>query len=175
MDIKEKKVKMNEDLNIEKKLHDLFIKELCKDGEYYPLELTKLAKKEGDNYQYIKVRNSGGDTFPIGVGAGGNIGNINIYRMNKEETFFSCRDNLYKKYSILSGFMQFPKIELKEIKKLLSEEEYKCFIEKILEYRSKGLVEEKDEKLILTNDGIFWGNNISNEIIDYIVESFFKD
>ena len=174
-DIQEKKIKMDNNLNNEKKLHDLFIKELCQDGEYYPLELTKLAKKDGDNYQYIKVRNTGGDTFPIGVGAGGNVGNIGIYRMNKEKIFFSYRDNLYKKYSILSGLMQFPKIELEHIKKLLSEEEYGYFIEKISEYRKKNLVKFNAGKLELTNDGIFWGNNISSGVIDYIVESFFKD
>ena len=172
-DIQENKVKISNDLKTEKRLHDLFLEELCKDGEYYPLELTKIAKKNGDNYQYIKVRNKGGDTFPIGVGAGGNVGNIGIFRMGKEKTFFSYKSDLYRKYSMLSGIMQFPIIKLNDVKKLLDEKEYRCFIEKVSEYKKNGLIKITKETVELTNNGIFWGNNISKEVINYIIDSIF--
>ncbi|MEG0070251.1 MAG: radical SAM protein, partial [Cetobacterium sp.] len=42
-DIKDEKVKLNESLRIEKKLHDAFVDELTKGEEYYILELTKIA------------------------------------------------------------------------------------------------------------------------------------
>ncbi|MFA6708313.1 MAG: radical SAM protein [Fusobacterium sp.] len=172
-DIQEKKVKINNDLKTEKKLHDLFLEELCKDREYYPLELTKIAKKNGDDYQYIKVRNKGGDTFPIGVGAGGNVGEIGVFRMNKEKIFFSYRNGLYRRYSILSGIMQFPIIKLNDVKKLLDEKEYRYFIEKVSEYKKNGLIKITKETVELTNNGIFWGNNISKEVINHIIDSVF--
>lgn len=136
-DIKNEKVKIIENLEKEKKLHDIFIEELCKDEKYYILELTKIAKKNGDNYQYIKVRNNGGDTFPIGVGAGGNVGNISIFRMNKNLSFFSNISNLHKKFSLLSGLLQFPIIQKNEIKKILDKKEYNYFLDKINEFKEK--------------------------------------
>lgn len=173
-DIENKKVKIIENLEKEKKLHDIFIDELCADKKYYILELTKIAKENGDNYQYIKVRNSGGDTFPIGVGAGGNVGNIGIFRMNKDLSFFSNISDLHKKYSILSGFMQFPYIEKEKIKNLLNEQEYTYFLDKINEFKEKKLFIEDDKFFILTKDGVFWGNNIGYETIKYIIENIFK-
>ncbi|MGL6023043.1 MAG: radical SAM protein, partial [Cetobacterium sp.] len=76
IDIKDEKLKLEEDLKRERSLHDAFIKELTNDENYYVLELTKIAKHGRDKYKYIKARSFGGDTFPIGVGAGGNVGNF---------------------------------------------------------------------------------------------------
>lgn len=173
-DIKNEKVKIIENLEKEKKLHDIFIEELCKDEKYYILELTKIAKKNGDNYQYIKVRNNGGDTFPIGVGAGGNVGNISIFRMNKNLSFFSNISNLHKKFSLLSGLLQFPIIQKNEIKKILDKKEYNYFLDKINEFKEKKLFIENEKSFIFTKDGIFWGNNIGYEIVKYIVEKVFE-
>ena len=43
------------------------ISTLCKwmlrEDKYHVLELTKIAKNNGDNYKYIKVRNTGGILF----------------------------------------------------------------------------------------------------------------
>ncbi len=169
-DVKEEKVKVANTLEEERNLHDKFVKELCKDDDYYILELTKIAKKGGDNYQYIKARTSGGDTFPIGVGAGGNVGDFGVFRMNKMMSFFSNKTETHKKFGKLSGFMQFPIIDKKAVKEVLTEEEYEYFLEKILEYKEKGLFEEKGEKFILTDDGLFWGNNIASTVTNYVVE-----
>ncbi|WP_300330269.1 radical SAM protein [Fusobacterium sp.] len=172
-DIKDEKVVMTVNYEREKKLHDIFVNELCKDDEYYVLELTKIAKKDGDNYQYIKVRNNGGDTFPIGAGAGGNVGNFGVFRMNKMMSFFGNRTDLHKKYGILSGLMQFPVLSKKDIKKLLGEE-YKYFVEKAEYYKDKKLFTETEENYELTLDGLFWGNNIANDITNYIIEKHFE-
>lgn len=174
-DIKEDKVKMDDNLYREKRLHDLFVKTLCKDEEYYILELTKIAKKDGDNYQYIKVMNNGGDTFPIGVGAGGSVGNFGVYRMSKEMSMFSNKSENQKRFSILSGLLQFPIVYKSRIKELLTEEEYSYFQEKIEEFRGKGLLSEEEEKVTLTENGLFWGNNICSEIGSYVIRSSFEN
>lgn len=172
-DIKNEKVTIIENFEKEKSLHDAFIDELCKDGKYYILELTKIAKKDGDNYQYIKVRNNGGDTFPIGAGAGGNVGNFGVYRMNKMMSFYGDRTEVHKKYSILSGLMQFPILSKKDISNLLGDE-YRFFEEKINFYKEKNLFKETEESFELTLDGLFWGNNIANDITNYLIIKHFE-
>ena len=67
-DIEAEKVKLEEDMKKDYMLYSHFIAEMLREDKYHILELTKIAKKGGDNYQYIKVRNTGGDTFPIGYG-----------------------------------------------------------------------------------------------------------
>ncbi|MGF6905996.1 radical SAM protein [Fusobacterium sp. PH5-44] len=170
-DINSENVQLDYDIETDYNLHDTFLNEVLKDSEYHILELTKVAKNNADNYQYIKVRNNGGDTFPIGIGAGGNIGNIGIYNMNKTISFFVKHNEIAKRLSKLSGLLQFPVISSQEIKTILTPEEFHYFNEKIKIYINKGLIQEMDNNYILTYDGIFWGNNISSELLVYILDS----
>ena len=70
--------------------------------------------------------------------------------------------------------MQFPLIKKTDVKNILSEEEYKYFAEKMRDYESKGLLDEKENSFVLTQEGIFWGNNISSDIIIYVMEKIFN-
>ena len=69
-DIESEKVKMKTDVERDYLIYQHFVDEMLLDNSYHILELTKIAKNNGDNYKYIRVRNTVGDTFPIGVGAG---------------------------------------------------------------------------------------------------------
>lgn len=173
-DINEDKIQLNYELQKDYELYNAFLSEVLKDDEYYILELTKVARKNADNYQYIKVRNNGGDTFPIGVGAGGNIGNLGMFNMNKEMSFFMKHNESTNRFSRLSGLLQFPIISIDAIKNLLSEEEFKIFCEKMEDYKKKDLIIENEKNYVLTNDGIFWGNNIASETVIHMLDTIFK-
>lgn len=169
-DIKEDRIRMNESLMRERELHDAFVKELTSEGDYYPLELTKIAKKGRDSYRYIKARNSGGDTFPIGIGAGGNVGDIGIFRMKPGMTMMSKKTTYHQKIDRVIGALQFPEFSKIFFQELLNEKELEILKNKMDDLIDRGLIEEKEEKYILTEDGFFWGNNISREIIIELVE-----
>ena len=173
-DIGAERVKLEESMKKDYLLYQHFVDEMLREDKYYVLELTKIAKNNGDNYKYIKVRNTGGDTFPIGVGAGGSVHGVGVYRMSKEMSFFSKQTDFHGRFSRLSGFMQFPLIKKTDVKNILSEEEYKYFAEKMRDYESKGLLDEKENSFVLTQEGIFWGNNISSDIIIYVMEKIFN-
>jgi anaerobilin synthase len=173
-DVDNGNVKMLENLRKERALHDAFVKELTNTGEYYPLELTKIAKKGRDNYQYIKARNDGGDTLPIGVGAGGRVDNIGVFRMSKEMSFFAEKSNYYIIFEKLAGLMQFPVVEKVKVKKILSEREYDLFAEKMDEYVNKDLLTEGENSYSLTSEGIFWGNNMSKGLLKHVADRLFK-
>ncbi|WP_300343146.1 radical SAM protein [Fusobacterium sp.] len=173
-DIEAERVKLEEDMKKDYLLYSHFVAEMLREDKYHILELTKIAKKGGDNYQYIKVRNTGGDTFPIGVGAGGSVQGIGVYRMSKEMSFYSKQTDVHSKFGKLSGIMQFPIIAKKDIKDVLSDEEYGFFCEKMKEYQDKKLVLETEESFNFTNDGVFWGNNLSIDTIGFILEKIFN-
>lgn len=169
-DIKDEKVKIQEDLKRERELHDAFVRELTKDGEYYILELTKIAKKGRDKYKYIKTRNFGGDTFPIGVGAGGNVDNISIFRMKKEMSMFVEKSDYQQRLDKFSGLFQFPQVSKNVVNELLTPEEKVIFEEIVSNLKDNNFIFETKEHYTLTEDGLFWGNNISREILTTVVE-----
>lgn len=169
-DIKEEKVKIQENLKKERELHDAFVKELTADSNYYVLELTKIAKKGRDRYKYIKTRNFGGDTFPIGVGAGGNVDNISVFRMKKEMSMFVEKSEYKQRLDRFSGLFQFPQIEKDMVDEILNSEEKVVFKDLISELKDSKFILESDKEYSLTEDGLFWGNNISREILITIVE-----
>lgn len=173
-DIEAEKVKLEEDMKKDYMLYSHFVAEMLREDKYHILELTKIAKKGGDNYQYIKVRNTGGDTFPIGVGAGGNVQGIGVYRMSKEMSFYSKQNDFHSRFGKLSGIMQFPIISKKDIQDVLTEKEYEFFCEKMNEYKNKNLLLETENSFNFTNDGVFWGNNLSIDTIEYILNKLFN-
>ena len=93
--------------------------------------------------------------------------------MSKDMAFYSKETNYHTKFSKLSGIMQFPVVPKKSVKEILSEEEYKYFAEKMKDYENKNLLTEDENSYTLTKDGVFWGNNLSSDIIIYILEKIF--
>lgn len=140
------------------------------------LELTKMVRPAGDKYQYIKTRYGGGDTLPIGAGAGGMLGNsllhnsfdLNEFRRNianiKDNPFFGIEVNAqYKIINYLIGCLQFGKINIDDFK---GQPFYNKLTELLNEISKNGLIEIEDNIYKLNKDGFFWGNNISNEVIN---------
>ena len=81
-------------------------------------------------------------------------------------------DEREAKYSVLNNLFQYPIVSLNELKEALSASIYDEALQKLKEFESWGLLELKDEKSVLNLDGIFWGNNINEEIANIIRKDF---
>lgn len=168
-------VELSNTLQYERELHDAFVDELLATGKYEVLELTKIARIDGDSYKYIKTRNSGGDTFPIGTGAGGNVGDISIFRMGKEMSGFVKRPPIQEKIDRITGKFQFPIVGKEEILCEMTSSEKREFLKLMDEFKKDGLLLEKDGSYLLTKDGLFWGNNMGREILRVMLKANFPD
>ena len=159
------------DLPTDKKLHHAFAEALLQSGNFEVLELTKLARKGRDNYGYIKLSHKGTDILPICNGAGGHVAGFGIYGVSGHK-MISRIDEREAKYSVLNNLFQYPIVSLNELKEALSASIYDEAVQKLKELESWGLLELKDQRSILSLDGIFWGNNINEEIANIIRKDF---
>ena len=154
-------------------IHNLFLKRMM-DNKYEFLELTKLVQPATDEYRYIRMRYNNADLLPIGVGAGGRIGNIGIYNMLVNRTMLNEIHQAQNRYNRFLGIMQFGIYDIEVMKKLLSPE---CT--EVLEAEIKNLVHKgfmkatKPAVFELTDNGIFWGNNIAALILEKLIKHEF--
>lgn len=159
--------KYNFDDSVEKDFERYsYIVEKMKDYNF--LELTKLVKPNRDEYKYIRRRLEGKDTFPIGAGAGGQIGDIMIMNpidinqyMNDIENFESlegmrfCEEyfNIKKSLDTLQRLYYDPA--------LLNNDKINNYMEHLVE---KGYAYKRGKNFYLNKKGAFWGNNITSEL-----------
>ncbi|WP_297944191.1 radical SAM protein [uncultured Campylobacter sp.] len=159
------------DLPTDKKLHHAFAEALLQSGNFEVLELTKLTRKGRDNYGYIKLSHKGTDVLPIGNGAGGHVAGFGIYGVSGHK-MISRIDEREAKYGVLSNLFQYPIVSLNALKDGLSASVYDEALQKLKEFESWGLLEIKDQRSVLNLDGVFWGNNINEEIANIMKKDF---
>lgn len=147
-----------------------FYNELIKDEKWELMELTKFIRKDRDRYKYIGLRNTGHDTLAIGVGAGGNASEFIHFSMNEKMSVYMKEEEIHTKYRKITGLLQFSSYDLHIIKGYLVANLFDEFIEILKKFQSLGFGTIKDDKFILTSDGVFWGNNISKYISDKLIE-----
>lgn len=156
-------------------------KEALKNGFKF-LELTKIVKPDRDKYKYIVRRHNGEDTLPIGAGAGGYIGNTLVMNSLKMDSFREEVKNIenisgmevnsyYDLIKMVVGQVQMANIDLNTIEDDKNREIVKNFIK---ELEKEDFVEKVDDKYNLTTRGVFWGNNISNEISSLLIRNIFS-
>lgn len=165
-DIKENTLELNYELKKDKELHDVFLHKLLDSGEYEVLEHTKIVRKGKDKYKYIRYTHQGIDILPIGVGAGGKLNDIEMFRMNQERVFYVIGGNEdEKRLKKISGLFQYPKVYFSDLKKYISEEIFEELIEIFKNYEKKGYMKIYETYTELTKEGIFWGNNIGSVVL----------
>ncbi len=157
-------------LESDKMLHNTFYEFILEKG-FDLLELSKLVKPEKDEYRYIKLKYLNSDVLPIGIGAGGRLGDIGIYRMMPQKSMFTRKNERYDFFNGILGLMQFGKYDLLHFKEILKEKEYEAFMEKFSHFVSMGYFENNGgESFRLKSDGVFWGNNIAIELLKGIIK-----
>ena len=163
----ENKVVFKYNLARDKELHDKFLDITLKNG-YSILEHTKITNGK-DQYRYIRNVNSFSDLIPIGVGAGGRVGDYELFHLNKLITFYAFDNDIKMRVKKLSGILQYKKVELQEIKKL-AQKSYEKIYSLLENYQEKGLIEIKNNVMEYTIDGVFWGNSITASIVEEMIK-----
>lgn len=163
----ENKVIFKYNLARDKELHDKFLDITLKNG-YSILEHTKITNGK-DQYRYIRNVNSFSDLIPIGVGAGGRVGDYELFHLNKLITFYAFDNDIKMRVKKLSGILQYKKVELQEIKKL-TQKSYEKIYSLLENYQEKGLIEIKNNIMEYTIDGVFWGNSITASIVEEMIK-----
>ena len=167
-DLADKKVEFDYKIAQDKKLHDKFLETTLNNG-YQLLEHTKISNGK-DKYRYIRNINSFSDLFAIGVGAGGRVGDIEYYNLNKIITFYAKDYDFKYRVKKLSGLLQYPIVYFDDIKNLVGEEYFKAIFDLLVEFEKKGYVKLENNLFNYTIDGVFWGNSIVAAIVTKVIE-----
>ncbi|MDE5715233.1 MAG: coproporphyrinogen III oxidase family protein [Anaeroplasmataceae bacterium] len=144
---------------------------------YEVLELTKLVRDKIDEYKYMEIRHSLGDCVAIGHGAGGNIGcyvyrNSCEYPMLSQTKVGSMGKILKDKYFILDKMiydMQKNSIALSNYSKELGMDLEDILKNLLDEYVKEGYITLVEDGFVLTDLGMFFGNNIIADLINEII------
>ena len=141
---------------------------------YRMLELTKLVRDGLDRYEYMQLRHSGGSCIAIGCGAGGKLDNY-LYHNNHPREILSEQAPICSRgrvmdprYQILDAFiyeLQKARVDLRDYS-----EKLECDLEGLLEpeitrMEKEGLIHFQNGVLSFTDLGVFWGNNIVEELM----------
>ncbi|MGL5578042.1 MAG: radical SAM protein, partial [Fusobacteriaceae bacterium] len=70
----------------------------------------------------------------------------------------------------IGGAFQFPQISKKIAENFLTVEERTIFMDKVQELKERKLLSEDENNYNLTEEGIFWGNNIAREVVTEILD-----
>ncbi len=167
------------DLRREKELFLMIVRGLAPHG-FAPMELTKLVRDGIDRYDYIRIRHSGGNCVPVGLGAGGNIENY-FFRNSSLTEYVSpslpfCPSGrvLSDRYRVIDSFagsMQTLSADLSEYSARLGADLPAVLGGTIDRLTDAGLVTYVGGSLGFTEEGMFWGNNIIDELLGVVTEA----
>lgn len=169
-DLENNKLSFDYHIRRDKELHNKFL-EITLNNGFSLLELTKITNGK-DTYGYIQNINSCKDLIAIGVGAGGRVDNIEYYNMNKLISFYSQDSDFSYKAKKLSGLLQYPKVNLTEIRELTGDDIYPSILGILQECEREDFLEFFENSFKYTVDGIFWGNTIAAAIITKMIEEY---
>ncbi len=167
------------DMGREKELFDTIFDKLAPHG-YKMLELTKLVKDGRDRYDYMEIRHNGGSCIALGHGAGGNIENYFYHNSHtvpdiSDEIHICSRGRVLRpEYRVLDSLiyaMQKGSVSLGAFSRRLGTDLLSLFGEKLAVFADAGYLHTDGDKITLTRDGVFFGNNIISELIGIIVGS----
>ena len=155
----------------DQEFHNLFVKSLLDTGEFEYLELTKLARKGKDQYCYMRVRNSNGNTIPLGRGAGGKIDCFEIYNIDFNRIMVVKSEGSIGEFANkIYGICQHPIINKQQLELLCptSSDLFYTTIETLVE---NGYLKHKENALVMSEKGIFYGNNIGGLLARVYLQS----
>lgn len=174
-----KQIQDMQNIQKEKQMFDYIIHELSEVG-YKPFELTKYIRNNLDRYDYMRIRHSGGSCIAIGHGAGGNLDSY-VYRNSVHAALFdeqipisSMGRVLQPEYFILDEFindLQKMTVDIDTYSTRLGFDILPMIEPSIERMVNENLLTIQGKKITLLQDGIFWGNNIIDEFIRYILKA----
>ncbi len=165
-----KKMKMEDyyDLAHDNALHNKFLEEMLRD-DYEVLELTKVNKIGRDKYKYIRLSHQGADILPLGVGAGGKLGEYKSFtfsKFGKNMQVFVKSSKEEQRLKAIDSLFQYPTIDLAKLKSLVSDNAYDEIMEFFKKAQKHGYLSVDDKEITFSINGIFWGNTIASNVLD---------
>ena len=160
------------DVNYEHKLHNAFFEKLLGTGNYEVLEHTKFNRIGRDRYQYIRLSHEGADILPLGRGSGGKLGYYDIYNAKEKMRMINKVDDKQRAEARLKSLFMYPKIDLAQVKSLVSDETFSALMEFFKKCESKGYMHIENGFLNYTTDGVFWGMSIGTEVANISQKDF---
>lgn len=162
----------------ERAMFDLIYQEMGQAG-FELLELNKMVKPGRDTYDYIHIRNQGGDTIALGDGAGGSFGSYTYYNLYPlmplgRDLAVSAMGKLYDpRYKLIQEFdfaWQKAQVDLDDFGAKLELDLWKVLGDLLDKYAAEDLIRQEGATICLSQSGIFWGYNMINEMIETLVE-----
>lgn len=149
--------------------HNLLVTAL-RDGGFDLLELTKMARPGRDEYRYIRVRYLNGDVLPIGQGAGGRLGDLELH-YSRAGLMIGRADSRHDRYHLFLGDLQFGRYDAGVARARLGDEAALRVEHALPEYEAAGYLRRgASGALELTPDGVFWGNTLAVDLLGRIIE-----
>jgi len=177
--ISSKQLAEMQDIGREKLFFDSIVHELNKVG-YQSFELTKLIRNNIDRYEYMRIRHTGGSCIAVGHGAGGNLGSY-VYRnsvhaplLDETIPISSMGRVLESQYFVLDEFindLQKMTVDIDTYSRRLGIDLLPIIEDSLEKMENENLLTIDDRKITLLHDGIFWGNNIIDELVRCILKS----
>jgi oxygen-independent coproporphyrinogen-3 oxidase len=168
--VEEGRLDFNRSIESDRERHNYFYTTLRNAG-YDLLELTKLARRDRDRYQYIYVQYDRKDCFPIGSGAGGRIGGFGVYSMGPKTRFVTPPNENLEKYFRLSGLLQYGRYDTEQLGAALGNAGKDRVSEIIAAFIREGLLEQEGDRLRLSADGVFWGSNMAASLLEAVIHA----
>ncbi|SEP94170.1 oxygen-independent coproporphyrinogen-3 oxidase [Ectothiorhodospira magna] len=142
------------------------------------LELTKMVRPDRDRYRYVALRYQGGDTLPLGAGAGGRLAGMMLMNPLSLEAYARSLEKITDREGMTTrppydalyrfiGAIQFGRVELERLPEPARDP---------VRRRCRQLVERHlltpvgEDRHILTPKGVFWGNNLAAELAGCAME-----
>lgn len=159
-------------IETDRKLHNAFVEEMFKGGDYEFLEYTKLNRKGRDEYKYIRLSHAGADVLPIGVSAGGQLGEFGIFNMRANLQMIGILPPEERNRKKFNALFQYHDIKFSDMKRYVSDETFANLMEFFKKCESEGYMSIKPDGIELSLDGVFWGNTIADEVAKIAKKEF---
>lgn len=160
------------DLKIDKMLHHAFVDEMFRDGDYEFLEYTKINRKGRDEYKYIRLSHSGADVLPLGIGAGGGVGDFGIFNMKKKMKMVGILPPEEKNRQKFIALFQYVEVKFSDMLKYIGQNKFSELMEFFKKCEAAGYMHVGEEAINLSVEGVFWGNTIANEVMKITAKEF---
>jgi len=147
------------------------------------LELTKLVRSKRDRYRYVRLRYRGGDTLPLGAGAGGHLAgamlmnplSIKDYRQavaEREGRYGLAFREPYRDLYRFVGGVQFGEVDVGQLPESCRKPVARLCAERVTDGL---LVPRTPQRWALTTSGVFWGNNLASELAASALSTWVED
>jgi oxygen-independent coproporphyrinogen-3 oxidase len=164
------KVSFRVDLHHELDFQNIFLETVRRSG-YEILDLLKVSRDNRDEHRYYRLKYRVADVLPVGDGAGGTVGGIDLYRLAPGFAMYRRLGPLLRRYLKILALMQHPQVDLAQVEGLSSPHAVSNMSRMMPALEASGLLAGDGGRAYrLTDAGIFWGNNVAVMLLESLVE-----